>query len=61
MSNDRFKMDRFSMNDHFNVTQRNATATGNIAGLALTSDELEFADMGTSNAGTTVVCVGNSC
>jgi len=54
-------MDRFSMNDHFNVTQRNATATGNIAGLALTSDELEFADMGTSNAGTTVVCVGNSC
>jgi hypothetical protein len=60
-SNDHFKMDGFSENDHFNGTQRNATATGNIAGLALTSDELEFADMGTTNAGSTFVCVGNSC
>ena len=61
VSNDHFKSDGFSERDHFNGTDRNATATGTIAGLTLTASDLEFADLGTTNAGSTTICIGSSC
>jgi hypothetical protein len=60
-AHDHFRSDGFSENDHFNGTSRNATATGTIGGLTLTADDLEFADMGSANSGSTVICIGNSC
>jgi len=59
--NDHFKVDGFSVSDHFNGTDRDATATRSIGGLTLTASDLEFADLGTTNAGTTTLCIGNSC
>jgi hypothetical protein len=60
-SHDHFRSDGFSENDHFNGTSRNAIATGTIGGRTLTANDLEFADMGRANSGTTVICIGNSC
>ncbi len=59
--NDHFKSAGFSVNDHFNGTDRVATATGTVAGLTLGASELQFADLGTTNSGTTKVCIGLSC
>jgi hypothetical protein len=59
--NDHFKSDGFSENDHFNGTDRAATATGTIGGLTLSTSELQFADLGTANSGTITVCIGTSC
>jgi hypothetical protein len=59
--NDHFKSDGFSENDHFNGTDRAATATGTIGGLTLSASELQFADLGTANSGTVTVCIGTSC
>jgi len=58
--NDHFKSDGFSVTDHFNGTQRDATATGTIGGLTLTASEGE-GELGTANSGTTTVCIGTSC
>lgn len=60
-ANDHFKVDGFSVNDHFNGNDRNATATGTIGGLTLTASVLQFADLGNANSGTAVVCIGNAC
>jgi len=59
--NEHFKSDGFSVTDHFNGTDRAATATGTVGGLTLGASELQFADLGTANAGTTVICIGTSC
>jgi hypothetical protein len=59
--NDHFKSDGFSENDHFNGTDRAATATGTVGGLTLSASELQFADLGTANSGTVTVCIGTSC
>jgi hypothetical protein len=59
--NDHFKSDGFSANDHFNGTDRAATATGTMGGLTLTASELQFADLGTANSGTITICIGTSC
>ena len=56
-----FKSDGFSETDHFNGTDRAATATGTIGGLTLGASELQFADLGTANSGTITVCIGTSC
>jgi hypothetical protein len=60
-SNDHFKVDGFSETDHFNGTSRNATATGNFAGIALRASQLQFADLGHTNDGSVVVCKGTGC
>lgn len=60
-ANDHFKSDGFSVNDHFSGASRNAIATGTIGGLTLTVNDLEFADLGRANSGTTIVCIGNAC
>ncbi len=59
--NDHFKSDGFSVNDHFNGTDRAATATGTVAGRTLSASELQFANLGTTNSGTITVCIGTSC
>jgi hypothetical protein len=58
---DHFKSDGFSETDHFNGTDRAATATGTIGGLTLSAGDLDFADLGTAKSGTTIVCIGGSC
>lgn len=59
--NDHFKTNGFSENDHFNGTDRAATATGTVAGLTLGASQLKFADLGTTNSGTITVCKGTGC
>ena len=59
--NSHFKADGFSLTSHFNGTDRAATATGTIGGLALSAGELQFADLGTTNSGTIIVCKGTGC
>ena len=59
--NDHFKSDGFSVTDHFNGTDRAATATGTFNGNTLSASDLQFADLGTANSGTTTVCTGTSC
>jgi hypothetical protein len=61
VQNDHFKTDGFSVTDHFNGTDRNATATGTIGGLTLSASDFEFGDLGTTKSGTITVCVGSSC
>ena len=61
VANDHFKSAGFSVNDHFSGTDRAATATGNVGGLTLGASDLQFADLGSTNSGTTTVCIGNSC
>ena len=53
-----FKSDGFSFTDHFQGTSRDATASGTVAGLTLTTGDLDFADMGRSNFGETDICIG---
>jgi hypothetical protein len=61
VSNDHFKADGFSVNDHFNGTDRAATAIATFGGLPQPLGEPQFADLGTTNSGTTTICIGNSC
>jgi hypothetical protein len=59
--NDHFKTAGFSENDHFNGTDRAATAAGTVAGSTLSASELQYADIGTANSGTITRCIGTSC
>ena len=59
--NDHFKTAGFSENDHFNGTDRAATAAGTVAGSTLGASELQFADLGFTNSGTIAVCKGTGC
>lgn len=59
--NDHFKSTGFSVNDHFNGTDRAATANGTVAGSTVGASQLQFADLGTANSGTTTVCIGTTC
>ena len=61
VSNDHFKSDGFSVNDHFNGTSRTATAAATIGGFPQPLGELQFADLGTAKSGTTTICRGISC
>jgi hypothetical protein len=61
VSNHHFKTNGFSENDHFNGTDRAATATGTVGGLTLSTSALQFADLGTANSGTITVCKGTGC
>jgi hypothetical protein len=58
--NQHFKVDGFSENDHFNGTDRNATVTATVGGHTLAGNTLEFADLGRTNAGSTVICIGTT-
>jgi|1185.fasta_scaffold326023_2 hypothetical protein len=46
------------VSDHFNGTDRDATATGSFAGIALRASQLEFADLGHTNEGSVFICKG---
>jgi len=59
--NDHFASDGFNETDHFNGTDRAATATGIVGGLALSASELQFANLGTENSGTVTICIGTGC
>jgi hypothetical protein len=59
--NDHYKTAGFSIRDHFNGTDRNAAATGTFGGATLNPADLQFADLGTTNSGTTTVCRGIGC
>ena len=61
VANDHFKSTGFSVNDHFNGTDRAATAAGTVAGSTVGTSQLQFADLGFTNSGTTTVCIGNTC
>lgn len=61
VTNDHFKTAGFSVRDHFNGTDRNAAATATIGGFPQPLGEPQYADLGTTNSGTTNVCIGNSC
>lgn len=60
-SNDHFKGDGFSFNDHFNGATREASASGTIAGHTFTADDVEFADLGRVNSGSIERCIGTAC
>jgi hypothetical protein len=57
--NDHFTTDGFKIRDHFNGTDRVASASGAIGGLTLTTNDLVFADLGKTNSGSTVLCIGS--
>ena len=61
VANDHFKSTGFSVNDHFNGTDRDATAAGTVAGSTVGASQLQFADLGFTNSGTTTVCIGTTC
>jgi hypothetical protein len=61
VSDRHFKTNGFSENDHFNGTDRAATATGTIGGLTLSASDLQFADLGSANSGTITLCKGTGC
>jgi hypothetical protein len=61
VANDHFKSAGFSVNDHFNGTDRAAGAAGTFAGNALNASDLQFADLGFTNSGTITRCFGIGC
>jgi len=61
VANDHFKVTGFSENDHFNGTDRAATATGTFSGSTLSATDLQFADLGFANSGTILRCIGSGC
>jgi len=61
VANDHFKTAGFSESDHFNGTDRAATASGTVAGSTLSASELQFGDLGFANSGTITRCIGTSC
>jgi hypothetical protein len=58
-STSHFKADGFSVTFHTSGTDRAATATGTVGGLAM--GDSQFADLGNANQGETDLCIGNSC
>jgi hypothetical protein len=61
VANDHFRTAGFSVNDHFNGTDRDATAAGTIGGVTFSAADTQFADLGITNSGTVTVCRGTSC
>jgi hypothetical protein len=61
VSSDRVKTGGFSETDHFNGTDRDATAAGTVAGLTLSGSDVAFADLGVAKAATILRCIGLSC
>jgi hypothetical protein len=61
VSNEHFKSGGFSFTEHVNGTSRAATAAGTIGGITFSPADLQFANLGTTKAGSTSVCIGNSC
>jgi hypothetical protein len=59
--NEHFKSDGFSVTEHFNGTDRTATATGTVAGVTLSTSGLAFAHLSTTKSATVTVCKGNGC
>src|SRR5215472_5467032 len=59
--NDHFRTAGFSETDHFNGTDRAATAAGTVAGSTVGASQLQFADLGFTNSGTTTVYIGTGC
>jgi hypothetical protein len=59
--NQHVKSAGFSVTDHFNGTDRAATAAGTVAGSSVSASELQFADLGSTNSGTITRCIGLSC
>jgi hypothetical protein len=60
VKNDHYRYHGFSITEHSNGTERNATATATINGVDLTRDFL-FASLTTNNYGNTVVCLHTAC
>jgi hypothetical protein len=62
-SNQHYQYDgvKVTLSYHFNGTNRNATASGSVAGVTLTTDDLSFAGLGSTNYGQTDICVGSGC
>ena len=56
-----FQGDCFVANAHSTGTGRNATATGMIGGISLSSSTLDFADMGSLSAGDMSLTIGENC
>lgn len=48
-------------NIRFNGTSRFAPATGTVGGVTFTASDLIYAEMGTTNAGTVLICIGSNC
>ncbi len=61
VSNSHFKVDGFSETSHSNGTERDATATGTFGSATLSPDDLQFANLGTTNSGFVAICIGTSC
>jgi len=61
VSNDHVKIDGLSETDHFNGTDRTATATGTVDGLTLNESESQGSDLGVANSATISRCIGLSC
>jgi hypothetical protein len=61
VSNAHFKVAGFSETDHFNGTDRAATATATFSGSTLNPSDLQFADLGSANSATIQRCIGLHC
>jgi hypothetical protein len=61
VANQHFKAAGFSESDHFNGTDRAASASGTFSGNALNASDLQFADLGFANSGIIQRCIGLSC
>jgi hypothetical protein len=61
VTNTHFRLDGFSETTHSNGSARDATATGTFGGSTLSADDLQFADLGTTNSGLVAICIGTSC
>ncbi len=51
----------FSWSSHFVGTTRRATATGTVAGQALTARQLEVAELGIAKSVEITRCIGKAC
>jgi hypothetical protein len=54
--NQNFHVDGFHEVDHFNGTDRQATASATVGGTSLGVGDLLFADLGTAKSGSVVIC-----
>jgi hypothetical protein len=61
VSGDHFHTFGFTETDHFSGKSREATASGTIGGLTLSTGDLVFADLGTARSGSVFVCTGANC
>jgi hypothetical protein len=60
VKNDHYRYHGFSLTEHSNGSERNATATAIVNGIDLTSDFL-FAGLTTNNYGSTTICLHSAC